>query len=115
MATDNLLKEKLAKHEMARDMCTRMGPCDFCPVLQHCEAKNYAARAYDAGYRMQKFGHWICKYNKEEGTTDVTCSKCLDTREIKGCFVDIHNNPIYWEDDFCPHCGADMTGKGGAS
>lgn len=57
-----------------------------------------------------KHGYWKCKYNEELGETEVTCSVCGDSRDINGCFVSIHDEPLYDEDAYCPRCGAKMDG-----
>lgn len=56
-------------------------------------------------------GHWICSYDPIYRKTDVTCSSCGDTRTINGCYVSTTGESIYFEDDFCPRCGMDMSGR----
>lgn len=56
-------------------------------------------------------GEWICLYDEVEGITNVTCSVCKSTREINGCYVTNDDESCYYEDDYCPNCGAKMDGK----
>lgn len=53
-------------------------------------------------------GRWECVYDENVGTTDVTCSHCKDTRTINGCYVTVNGKSCYFEDSFCPSCGAKM-------
>ena len=53
---------------------------------------------------------WECVYDESMGKTDITCSHCKDTRTIKGCYVTVRDEPCYFEDNYCPHCGAKMDG-----
>ncbi len=53
-------------------------------------------------------GRWECAYNENTGETDLTCSRCKDTRTINGCYVSANGDSCYNEDDFCPNCGAKM-------
>lgn len=53
-------------------------------------------------------GQWECTYDKELGTTDVTCSCCNITRTINGCYVTSTGESCYFEDNYCPNCGSYM-------
>lgn len=53
-------------------------------------------------------GRWECTYDAERGETDVTCSHCKSTRTINGCYVTSTGESCYFEDNYCPDCGADM-------
>lgn len=57
-----------------------------------------------------RYGEWLCDYDRDLGVTTVTCSNCKVSRDIKGCYVGIHDEPLYDEDDYCPNCGAMMRG-----
>lgn len=58
-----------------------------------------------------RHGEWRCDYDEDYGETKVTCSVCGDFRYINGCWVGVHDEPLYDEDIFCPHCGAKMDGR----
>lgn len=55
-------------------------------------------------------GRWECVYDDSMGETDVTCSHCKNTRTVNGCFVSTDGKSCYFEDDYCPYCGAKMDG-----
>lgn len=55
-------------------------------------------------------GEWQCRYDYGTGETDVTCSNCMDTRTINGCYETSSGESCYDEDNFCPNCGANMRG-----
>lgn len=58
-------------------------------------------------------GRWECAYDEIMGETEVICSNCKDTRTINGCFVTTEGESCYFEDNYCPNCGAKMDLKGG--
>lgn len=58
-----------------------------------------------------KQGKWLCEWDSSMGTTEVTCSVCKSSREILGCYVGVHGEHLYDEDDYCPKCGARMDGE----
>lgn len=53
-------------------------------------------------------GRWECVYDYSTGETDITCSHCKNTRTVNGCFVSTDGESCYFEDDYCPNCGAKM-------
>lgn len=55
-----------------------------------------------------RHGRWECVYDDSTGETDITCSHCKNTRTVNGCFVSTDGKPCYFEDDYCPSCGAKM-------
>ena len=57
-------------------------------------------------------GRWECTYDEKTGETDVTCSHCKDTRTINGCYVTSAGESCYFDDNYCPNCGAKMDGDG---
>lgn len=58
-------------------------------------------------------GQWECVYDDSTGETDITCSHCKNTRTVNGCFVSTDGKSCYFEDDYCPNCGAKMDGGEG--
>ena len=55
-----------------------------------------------------RHGRWECVYDDSTGETDITCSHCKNTRTVNGCFVSTDGKSCYFEDDYCPNCGAKM-------
>lgn len=56
-----------------------------------------------------RHGRWECVYDDSTGETDITCSHCKNTRTVNGCFVSTDGKSCYFEDDYCPSCGAKMN------
>ena len=56
-------------------------------------------------------GRWICKYDTTYGSTDITCSRCRDTRSINGCYEGTNGESLWYQDNYCSNCGAKMDGK----
>lgn len=55
-----------------------------------------------------RYGRFECVYDDSTGETDITCSHCKNTRTVNGCFVSTNGKSCYFEDDYCPNCGAKM-------
>ncbi len=55
-----------------------------------------------------RHGRWECVYDDGMGETNITCSHCKNTRAVNGCFVSTDGKSCYFEDDYCPNCGAKM-------
>lgn len=71
-----------------------------------------------ADVKPVRHGRWECVYDDNTGETDITCSHCKNTRTVNGCFVSADGKSCYFEDDYCPNCGAkmdleDVSGKEG--
>ena len=81
----------ICKNVMPNGNCHKDNmPCDFDCVYGVC-----AQRLYNAGYRKQGEGEWLCIYlNKFEHLSKHKCSECG--------FV---NTTRY---NYCPNCGAKM-------
>lgn len=58
-----------------------------------------------------KHGRWECVYDDSTGETYITCSHCKNIRTVNGCFVSTDGKSCYFEDDYCPNCGAQMDGE----
>ena len=56
------------------------------------------------------YGHWICEWDQESGTTTITCSQCKCNRVMKGCYVSTDGTALWDEENYCPDCGAKMDG-----
>ena len=86
--------------EMARAMCpfSKNTLCRECS--DECFYKDYAERAYNAGYRKQSEGEWIVKNPMVRSplARNYYCSACkYEPIEVKS---------------YCPNCGAKMKGGG---
>ena len=77
-------------------------PCGDCPA----KAAIMAVPAADV--EPVRHGQWECVYDDNTGETDITCSHCKNTRTVNGCFVSTDGKSCYFEDDYCPSCGAKM-------
>lgn len=77
-------------------------PCGDCP------AKAAIIAVPSADVAEVRRGRWECVYDDNTGETDITCSHCKNTRTVKGCFVSTDGKSCYFEDDYCPSCGAKM-------
>lgn len=79
--------------------------CTFCNVgeailmIKHIPA---------ADVEPVRHGRWECVYDDNTGETDITCSHCKNTRTVNGCFASTDGKSCYFEDDYCPNCGAKM-------
>lgn len=80
--------------------------CTFCNVDEAIlMIKNIPA----ADAEPVRHGRWECVYDDSTGETDITCSHCKSTRTVNGCFVSTDGKSCYFEDDYCPNCGARMS------
>ena len=52
--------------------------------------------------------HWIGKYDKVLGETEIKCSHCHDTKTVNGCYVATTGDCYYPEEEYCPACGFRM-------
>ena len=73
-----------------------------------CLAKAAIMAVSAADVEPVRHGRWECVYDDNTGETDITCSHCKNTRTVNGCFASTDGKPCYFEDDFCPSCGAKM-------
>lgn len=73
-------------------------------------ASQFKRMAAQKGYAPVVHGQWECVYDDSTGETDITCSHCKNTRTVNGCFVSTDGKSCYFEDDYCPYCGAKMDG-----
>lgn len=53
-------------------------------------------------------GRWICKYDPIDGSTDIMCSHCKDTRNIEGCYEGTNEESLWDMENYCPNCGTKM-------
>lgn len=83
---------------IARIICkptANKGNCERCGFRKQCSKFDDAKALYNAGYRKQEEGEWLCIYlNKFEHLSKHKCSECG--------FV---NTTRY---NYCPSCGAKM-------
>lgn len=70
--------------------------------------KTLLMRITSANVEPVRHGRWECVYDYYTGETDITCSHCKNTRTVNGCFVSTDGKSCYFEDDYCPNCGAKM-------
>ena len=79
---------------------TICGFCDFDNAIRLIK------RLPAADVEPVRYGRWECVYDDSTGETNITCSHCKNTRTVNGCFVSTDGKPCYFEDDYCPSCGA---------
>jgi hypothetical protein len=78
--------------EMAKDICGLNRECNVCRCASTCQARKYARRAYNAGYRKVERGEWLIG-----GGFFPLFSECGEKNNERR--------------NFCPNCGADMRGE----
>lgn len=78
------------------------------PVWTPQRVKTLLMRVPAADVEPVRRGRWECVYDDSTGETDITCSRCKNTRTVNGCFVSTDGKSCYFEDDYCPSCGAEM-------
>lgn len=83
--------------------------CTFCDVGK---AIRLIKNIPSADVELVRYGRWECVYDDSTGETDITCSHCKNTRTVNGCFVSTDGKSCYFEDDYCPNCGAKMDLEG---
>lgn len=82
------------------------------PYLKAAEMLYAASETKQAADVAQvRHGRWECAYDDSTGETDITCSHCKNTRTVNGCFVSTDGKSCYFQDDYCPNCGAKMDGE----
>jgi len=72
--------------------------------------KSMVSKAPAADVAPVVHGRWNCVYDDSTGETNIACSHCKNTRTVNGCFVSTDGKSCYFEDDYCPNCGAKMDG-----
>ena len=73
-------------------------------ICGFCDFENAVRLVNDipaADVEPVRHGRWGCVYDYYTGVTDITCSHCKNTRTVDG-------KSCYFEDDYCPNCGAKM-------
>ena len=77
---------------------------DLCLCVTEQDIKDAPA----ADVAPVRHGRWICKYDPTYGLTDITCSRCRDTRSIEGCYEGVNGESLWDQENYCPNCGAKM-------
>lgn len=94
-----MMSQEKKIEEMARAMCCFSEELACSDCSNYCFFKDYAERAYNAGYRKQEEGEWeIVKGSN--GKEKMVCTNCRHQQDLASTFT------------YCPNCGARM--KGGA-
>ena len=78
------------------------------------EVRRFIKAAHTVDAVKVVHGRWECTYDAKYGETDVTCSCCKIPRKINGCYITSTVESCYFEDNYCPNCGAKMDGDGNA-
>lgn len=102
-------REKITSAEMrgARKVIERI---KCAPAVHEPTKSEFKRMAVQMDYVPVVHGRWECVYDDGMGETDITCSHCKNTRTVNGCFVSTDGKSCYFEDDYCPYCGAKMEG-----
>ena len=132
------MSSKKQIEEMAREICQLERDCNECWHNGVCQAKKYAKRAINAGYRKVVTSDWLTKGISEEQlerekqeALDEFAEKLGYRKQSVGEWVSVEGDVIFkcsicdaeistsWDyenDDmwgFCPCCGANMKGGEG--
>lgn len=87
--------------DMARTLCGEMeNDCQKCDSCDMCEFLIETSVLYNAGYRKQSKGKWVCKWKStfpQYEPSVYACSVCGYERTV-----------LY---NYCPNCGAKMQRK----
>ena len=93
IANSATTKEK--KIEEMRAILCRSGAINHCEYCEDCEG--IVEALYNAGYRKQSEGEWIWSESGQEDYEQYWVCSCCHEKD-------------YFEEKFCPNCGAKMKG-----
>lgn len=80
-------------------------------TLSWAECVNFAGDLYSRGFRLQREGKWIDRYNGEFANSLYICSLCDERAPLYIKADELGNEQIVQMlSQFCPNCGAKMKG-----